>query len=204
MARSITTGSSRSVSGCRFARPATERSSRSCGPSSAWNRWPNCAECSPSHWRTRWKTVSTWPVTRSGSSLFTGASLPDGSLVFASEVRPLMRLAPGTPGRRRSSRPVPALRGDGRGSKPVPGDHRRPAQQRRRRATGPPCRSAARPARRSGRGPGSGRPTWARRWRSRLICTWAPTFRLRCCSPGAWIRRLSRRSAADSAGISTA
>ena len=49
--------------------------------------------------------------------------LPDGSLVFASEVRPLARLAPGIAGRRRGSRPVPALRGDGRRPKPVPGDH---------------------------------------------------------------------------------
>ena len=96
--------------------------------------------------------------------------LPDGSLVFASEVRPLTRLAPGI---RVDDAAIArylhygAMAAD---QSSVPGDHRRPAEQHRRSATGPPGRSAAACGPTARSRSGHGRPTWARRWRNRLTC----------------------------------
>ena len=69
--------------------------------------------------------------------------LPDGSLAFASEVRPLARLAAGMRIDEAAVARYLRYRGDGCGPEPFPRDHRRPAQQRRHRPAGPPCRGAA-------------------------------------------------------------
>ena len=129
--------------------------------------------------------------------------LPDGSLVFASEIRPLARLAPGP--RADDAAVARYLRYGAMAADQSPFREINAVPPHSVAIVRQDRRVEVRLVRPGGPAAVQDPPSDLGAALTQLpACTWAPTCRPRCCCPGALIRRPSRRSAVGLAGICTA